>query len=94
MTLLYRASDAAGLVLRAELEAIARERRAALHFLLGPSDGAFDPSRPARCAARARTRRPRRLPVRTARDGPRRDRLLLRAGVPASRIHSEDFDHA
>ncbi|MYV68220.1 ferric reductase, partial [Streptomyces sp. SID2131] len=46
VTLLYRASDASAVVLREELEAIARERRAALHFLLGPSDGSFDPLAP------------------------------------------------
>ncbi|MFJ4907579.1 ferric reductase-like transmembrane domain-containing protein [Streptomyces sp. NPDC093249] len=95
VTLLYRASDAAGLVLRAELEGIARERRAALHFLLGPSDGSFDPLAPRAlrelvpdlavhdvylCGPPAMAR------AATAN--------LIRAGVPASRIHSEDFDHA
>ncbi|XUM00211.1 hypothetical protein ACQ86F_25180 [Streptomyces venezuelae ATCC 10712] len=95
MTLLYRASNEAGLVLRAELETIARERRAALHFLLGPSDGAFDPLAP---------RALRHLvPDLAAHDvylcgPPAMSRAatasLLRAGVPASRIHSEDFDHA
>ncbi|MFD8205373.1 ferric reductase-like transmembrane domain-containing protein [Streptomyces sp. NPDC059695] len=95
VTLLYRASDEAGLVLRAELETIARERQAALHFLLGPSDGAFDPLAP---------RALRHLvPDLASRDvylcgPPAMSRAatasLLRAGVPASRIHSEDFDHA
>ncbi|MBB4979595.1 MULTISPECIES: ferredoxin reductase family protein [Streptomyces] len=95
VTLLYRASDATGLVLRAELESIARERQAALHFLLGPSDSAFDPLAPRAlrhlvpglaghdvylCGPPAMAR------AATA--------SLLRAGVPASRIHSEDFDHA
>ncbi|MEU6166502.1 ferredoxin reductase family protein [Streptomyces tanashiensis] len=95
VTLLYRASDATGLVLRAELETIARERQAALHFLLGPSDGAFDPLAPRAlrdlvpelahhdvylCGPPAMAR------AATA--------SLIRAGVPASRIHSEDFDHA
>ncbi|MFC9588651.1 ferric reductase-like transmembrane domain-containing protein [Streptomyces sp. NPDC056944] len=95
VTLLYRASDETGLVLRAELETIARERQAALHFLLGPSDGAFDPLAPRAlrhlvpdlathdvylCGPPAMSR------AATA--------SLLRAGVPASRIHSEDFDHA
>lgn len=94
VTLLYRASDAAGLVLRAELETIARERQAALHFLLGPSDGAFDPLAPRSlrhlvpglaahdvylCGPPAMAR--------AATDS------LIRAGVPAHRIHSEDFSH-
>lgn len=46
LTLLYRAGDAAQLVLREELEAIAAARGAALHYLLGPSDGPFDPLAP------------------------------------------------
>ncbi|CAM5586173.1 ferredoxin reductase family protein [Streptomyces tanashiensis] len=95
VTLLYRASDATGLVLRAELETIARERQAALHFLLGPSDGAFDPLAPR--ALRDL------VPELAAHDvylcGPpamarAATASLIRAGVPASRIHSEDFDHA
>ncbi|WP_414721598.1 ferredoxin reductase family protein [Streptomyces sp. LMG1-1-1.1] len=94
VTLLYRASDEAGLVLRAELEAIARGRQAALHFLLGPSDGAFDPLAPR--ALRDL------VPELAAHDvylcGPpgmarAATDSLIRAGVPASRIHSEDFDH-
>ncbi|MFF0742462.1 ferric reductase-like transmembrane domain-containing protein [Streptomyces sp. NPDC004111] len=43
LTLLYRARDAAQLVLKEELEAIARSRRAALHYLLGASDAAHGP---------------------------------------------------
>ncbi|MFF0275054.1 ferric reductase-like transmembrane domain-containing protein [Streptomyces sp. NPDC004330] len=95
VTLLYRASDAAGLVLREELEDIARERQAALHFLLGRSDDSFDPLAP---------RALRHLvPDLAAHDvylcGPpamarAATANLIRAGVPASRIHSEDFDHA
>ncbi|MEW1903513.1 ferric reductase-like transmembrane domain-containing protein [Streptomyces sp. NPDC086147] len=95
VTLLYRASDASAVVLREELEAIARERRAALHFLLGPSDGSFDPLAP---------RALRNLvPDLAAHDvylcGPpamarAATASLIRAGVPASRIHSEDFDRA
>ncbi|WP_411757786.1 ferric reductase-like transmembrane domain-containing protein [Streptomyces venezuelae] len=94
ITLLYRASDAGGLVLREELEAIARERRAALHYLLGPSDGSFDPLAPR--ALREL------VPDLAAHDvylcGPpamarAATDSLGRAGVPASRIHSEDFDH-
>ncbi|MFE0704731.1 ferric reductase-like transmembrane domain-containing protein [Streptomyces sp. NPDC058872] len=95
ITLLHRASDEAGLVLRAELEAIAAERRAALHFLLGPSDGAFDPLAPRALLDL--------VPDLAAHDvylcgPPAMSRAatvsLLRAGVPASRIHSEDFDRA
>ncbi|MET9930131.1 MULTISPECIES: ferric reductase-like transmembrane domain-containing protein [unclassified Streptomyces] len=95
VTLLYRASDASAVVLREELEAIARERRAALHFLLGPSDGSFDPLAP---------RALRNLvPDLAAHDvylcGPpamarAATASLRRAGVPAARIHSEDFAHA
>lgn len=44
ITLLYRAGSAEQLVLRDELEEIARSRGAALHYLLGRSDAAFDPS--------------------------------------------------
>ncbi|MFD3532177.1 ferric reductase-like transmembrane domain-containing protein [Streptomyces sp. NPDC058664] len=94
VTLLYRASDAGGLVLREELEGIARERRAALHYLLGPSDGSFDPLAPR--ALRDL------VPDLAAHDvylcGPpamarAATAHLIRAGVPASRIHREDFDH-
>lgn len=55
LTLLYRAGDAAQLVLREELEAIAAARGAALHYLLGPSDGPFDPLAPGPCATSSRT---------------------------------------
>ncbi|CUM41344.1 Flavodoxin reductases (ferredoxin-NADPH reductases) family 1 [Streptomyces venezuelae] len=94
ITLLYRASDEGGLVLREELETIARERQAALHYLLGPSDGSFDPLAPR--ALREL------VPDLTAHDvylcGPpamarAATDSLSRAGVPASRIYSEDFDH-
>ncbi|MER8034553.1 ferric reductase-like transmembrane domain-containing protein [Streptomyces hydrogenans] len=93
MTLLYRASDEGGLVLRAELEAIARERRAALHYLLGPSDGSYDP-----LAARALRAL---VPDLAAHDvylcGPpamarAATASLRRAGVPAARIHAENFE--
>ncbi|MFD0373077.1 ferric reductase-like transmembrane domain-containing protein [Streptomyces sp. NPDC127114] len=95
LTLLYRASDASGLVLREELEAIARERRAALHYLLGRSGDPFDPLAPR--ALRDL------VPDLAAHDvylcGPpgmarAATESLTRAGVPAHRIHSEDFSHA
>ncbi|MFF9017468.1 ferric reductase-like transmembrane domain-containing protein [Streptomyces sp. NPDC014870] len=94
VTLLYRASDADGLVLREELERIAHERQAALHYLLGPSDASFDPLAPQAlrnlvpglaghdvylCGPPAMSR------AATA--------SLVRAGIPAHRIHSEDFSH-
>ncbi|MFE5617518.1 ferric reductase-like transmembrane domain-containing protein [Streptomyces sp. NPDC056524] len=94
VTLLYRASDAEGLVLREELEGIARGREAALHYLLGPSDGSFDPLAPQ--ALRNL------VPDLAAHDvylcGPpamarAATASLVRAGVPARRIHSEDFSH-
>ncbi|MEU9706657.1 ferredoxin reductase family protein [Streptomyces sp. NPDC047981] len=94
VTLLYRASDADGLVLREELERIAHARQAALHYLLGPSDASFDPLAPQAlrdlvpglaghdvylCGPPAMSR------AATA--------SLVRAGIPAHRIHSEDFSH-
>ncbi|MFE9043945.1 ferric reductase-like transmembrane domain-containing protein [Streptomyces sp. NPDC007818] len=93
LTLLYRASDEGGLVLREELEAIARERRAALHYLLGPSDSSYDPLAPR--ALRAL------VPDLAAHDvylcGPpamarAATASLVRAGVPAARVHTENFE--
>ncbi|MFJ3924131.1 ferric reductase-like transmembrane domain-containing protein [Streptomyces sp. NPDC090022] len=92
LTLLYRAGAAEHLVLRTELEAIAAERRAGLHYLLGPSDAAYDPLAPQ--ALRAL------VPDLAEHDvylcGPpgmagATTAALLRAGVPAGRIHSECF---
>ncbi|MFJ7160102.1 ferric reductase-like transmembrane domain-containing protein [Streptomyces sp. NPDC101118] len=92
LTLLYRAGDAGQLVLRGELEAIAAERGAGLHYLLGPSDAAYDPLAPG--ALREL------VPDLDAHDvylcGPPGMALattnsLRRAGVPAARIHSECF---
>ncbi|BDM67459.1 ferric reductase [Streptomyces nigrescens] len=92
LTLLYRAGSAAQLVLREELEGIAAARGAALHYLLGPSDGPFDPLAPrALCNL---------VPDLAEHDvylcgppGMARAAItaLERAGVPASRIHSEHF---
>ncbi|MGW8554108.1 ferredoxin reductase family protein [Streptomyces tubercidicus] len=92
LTLLYRAGDADQLVLREELEAIAAARGAALHYLLGPSDGPFDPLAP---------RALRNLvPDLADHDvylcGPpgmsrAAAAALERAGVPAARVHSEEF---
>ncbi|WP_432753315.1 ferric reductase-like transmembrane domain-containing protein [Streptomyces sp. JL2001] len=94
VTLLYRAPDADRLVLREELERIAHARQAALHYLLGPSDASFDPLAPQAlrnlvpdlaehdvylCGPPGMAR--------AATDS------LVRAGVPARRIHSEDFSH-
>ncbi|WP_435975262.1 ferredoxin reductase family protein [Streptomyces sp. Qhu_M48] len=107
VTLLYRASDTASLVLREELESIARERQAALHFLVGRPDDSFGPPpacgrgcpHPASLAPRALRHL---VPDLAAHDvylcGPpamarAATANLIRAGVPASRIHSEDFDH-
>ncbi|MFE0381607.1 ferric reductase-like transmembrane domain-containing protein [Streptomyces inhibens] len=92
LTLLYRAGSAAQLVLREELEAIADARGAALHYLLGPSDDPFDPLAP---------RALRNLVPDLAEHDvylcgpPGMSRAaaaaLERAGVPAARIHSEQF---
>ncbi|MFJ6750472.1 ferric reductase-like transmembrane domain-containing protein [Streptomyces sp. NPDC091266] len=92
LTLLYRAGDAAQLVLREELEAIADSRGAALHYLLGPSDDPFDPLAPP--ALR------RLVPDLDEHDvylcGPpgmssAAAGALKRAGVPGSHIHTEHF---
>ncbi|MEV8307926.1 ferredoxin reductase family protein [Streptomyces flavidovirens] len=92
ITLLYRANNAAQLILTDELEEIARNRRAGLRYLLGPSDAAFDPLAPQAlrdlvpdiaehdvylCGP------PRMAAAATA--------SLTRIGVPAGRIHSECF---
>lgn len=92
ITLLYRAGAEEHLVLRAELEAIAAERQAALHYLLGPSGAAYDPLAPQALAAL--------VPDLAEHDvylcGPpgmagATRAALLRAGVPAGRVHSECF---
>ncbi len=92
ITLLYRAGAEEHLVLRSELEAIAAERQAGLHYLLGSSDAAYDPLAPQALLAL--------VPDLTEHDvypcGPpgmagATQRALLRAGVPAGRIHSECF---
>ncbi|MEV7418389.1 ferredoxin reductase family protein [Streptomyces sp. NPDC089919] len=92
LTLLYRAGDEGALVLREELEAVAVARGAGLHYLLGPSDAAYDPLAPQ--ALREL------VPDLAAHDvylcGPpamaaATTASLLRAGVPADRIHSECF---
>ncbi|MEU9374510.1 ferredoxin reductase family protein [Streptomyces sp. NPDC048255] len=92
ITLLYRAGAEEHLLLRAELEAIAAERRAGLHYLLGPSGSAYDPLAPQALAAL--------VPDLAEHDvylcGPpgmteATRAALLRAGVPAGRVHSECF---
>ncbi|MDI3406304.1 ferredoxin reductase family protein [Streptomyces cavernicola] len=94
LTLLYRASSAEQLALRAELESIAAARGACLHFLLGPSDASFDPLAPQ--ALRNL------VPELAAHDvylcGPpgmarAATTALVRAGVPAERIHAENFTY-
>ncbi|WP_240434632.1 ferric reductase-like transmembrane domain-containing protein [Streptomyces sp. YIM 130001] len=92
LTLLYRANSADQLVLRSELESIAAARRARLHYLLGPSDGPYDPLAPH--ALRDL------VPSLTEHDvyvcgppGMTKAALsaLGRAGVAEDRIHAEDF---
>ncbi|MGW0754449.1 ferredoxin reductase family protein [Streptomyces sp. NPDC002587] len=92
ITLLYRAGAEEHLVLRSELEAIAAERQAALHYLLGPSGAAYDPLAPQALAALVPELAEHDVYLcgppgmaEAARAG------LLRAGVPAGRIHSECF---
>ncbi|MER5776823.1 ferredoxin reductase family protein [Streptomyces sp. NPDC002039] len=92
ITLLYRAGAEEQLVLRAELEAIAAERQAGLHYLLGRSDDAHDPLAPRSLLTL--------VPDLVEHDvylcGPpgmsdATRAALLRAGVPAGRVHSECF---
>ncbi|MCX5533713.1 ferric reductase-like transmembrane domain-containing protein [Streptomyces sp. NBC_00006] len=94
ITLLYRASSAEQLVLREELESIARTRKAALHYLLGPSGAAFDSLAPG--ALRDL------VPELADHDvylcGPpgmttTATAALNRAGVPESRIYAESFTY-
>ncbi|MGH4028115.1 ferredoxin reductase family protein [Actinomycetota bacterium Odt1-20B] len=92
ITLLYRAGSAEQLVLKEELEEIARGRQAALHYLLGRSDASFDPLAPQ--ALRNL------VPGLAEHDvylcGPpgmtaAATAALVRAGVPEERIHAECF---
>ncbi|GAA4109517.1 ferredoxin reductase family protein [Streptomyces hundungensis] len=92
LTLLYRASNAAQLVLRDELEAIAVARGAALHYLLGPSDAAFDPLAPQ--ALRDLVPDLAEHDVYLCGPGPMAAAAtasLVKAGVPQQHIHSEQF---
>ena len=92
LTLLYRANSPEQLVLREELETIAARRGARLHYLLGPSDGAYDPLAPGAlrdlvpdladhdvylCGPPGMTRAA--------------VSALGRCGVPRTRVHSEEF---
>ncbi|WP_233521699.1 ferredoxin reductase family protein [Streptomyces triticagri] len=92
LTLLYRANSADQLVLRTELESIAVARQARLHYLLGPSDGSYDPLAPQSLHEL--------VPGLTEHDiyvcGPPGMTTavlasLARAGVPEDRTHVEDF---
>ncbi|MET9584222.1 ferric reductase-like transmembrane domain-containing protein [Streptomyces sp. NPDC006539] len=94
ITLLYRANNAAQLVLREELEAIARTRQAGLHYLLGPSDASFDPLAP----QALRNLLPDLAEYDVYLCGPpgmadAATAALTRAGVPAEHIHSENFSY-
>jgi ferredoxin-NADP reductase len=105
LTLLYRAGSEGQLVLREELEEIARTRGAGLHFLLGPSDGAYDPSPSSQLrSSRGDPLAPQALralvPDLAEHDvylcGPpgmadAATASLLRAGVPEAHLHTELF---
>ncbi len=93
LTLLYRANSAEDLVFRDELEQIAEERGARLHYLLGPPGGPTDPLQPHRLI--------RRVPDLARHDvylcgpGPMvavATSSLRRARVPRRHIHHESFD--
>jgi predicted ferric reductase len=93
LTLLYRANAARDLVFRDELEAIARERGARLHYLLGPPGGPTDPLLPHRLISV--------VPDLARHDvylcGPApmvvaATSSLRRAKVPRRHIHHESFD--
>ncbi len=94
ITLIYRASSAADVVLGAELDAIGRARRATVHYVLGPrQDGRADPMSAAALA--------RMVPGIGQHDvficGPAGftegvRRSLRQAGVPRRRIHRESFE--
>ncbi|MFG2285486.1 ferric reductase-like transmembrane domain-containing protein [Streptomyces sp. NPDC048595] len=92
LTLLYRAGDAGQLVLRQELEAIAAARGATLHYLLGPSDGPYDPLAP-RALRGLVPDLPEHDVYLCGPPGMARAAVaaLEKAGVPASRVHSEQF---
>ncbi|MEU9097117.1 ferredoxin reductase family protein [Streptomyces sp. NPDC048361] len=92
LTLLYRANNAAQLVLREELEAIAVQRGAALHYLLGPSGASFDPLAPQ--ALRNLVPDLAEHDVFLCGPGPMARAAtasLIRAGVPEEHIHTEQF---
>ncbi|MFE1771235.1 ferric reductase-like transmembrane domain-containing protein [Streptomyces sp. NPDC059008] len=92
LTLLYRAGDAGQLVLRQELEAIAAARGATLHYLLGPSDDPYDPLAP-RALRDLVPDLPEHDVYLCGPPGMARAAAaaLQKAGVPASRVHSEQF---
>ncbi|ARF59446.1 ferric reductase [Streptomyces gilvosporeus] len=92
LTLLYRTGSADQLVLRGELETIARSRGAALHYLLGPSDGPFDPLAP-RALRNLLPDLPDHDVYLCGPPGMTRSAIsaLKRAGVPSARIHTERF---
>ncbi|MBP2705781.1 ferredoxin reductase family protein [Microbispora sp. RL4-1S] len=93
LTLLYRARTTGDLVLRAELEAIAQARGAALHYSVGPRGLVGDPFGPATLL--------RLVPDLTVHDvyvcGPPGMTAgvvaaLRAAGVPGRRVHHESFE--
>ena len=94
ITLLYRASHPRDVVFSRELNAIASDRQAALHYLIGSRDElGYDPLD----ADHLQQHRPRPAPLRGVRLRPDRHdqavvNALVAAGVPRRRIHHESFD--
>ncbi len=94
ITLLYRASHPRDVVFSRELNAIAADRRAALHYLIGSrAELGYDPlDADAPPADGTRPAPLRSLRLRPGRHDPGRRRRAGRRGRPRRRIHHESFD--
>ena len=94
VTLIYRASRPEDIVLRNELDAIARDRRATVHYLIGSrAQLGYDPLSPARLAALVPGLH--RHDVYLCGPGGMTDAAVAaldEVGVPRRRIHLESFE--
>jgi predicted ferric reductase len=92
LTLLYRASDARDLIFCAELEAIARRRRAQLIYLVGPSSDPANAPTPARLRALVPRLREHDVYLCASPGLSAAMRTALRkAGLPRRQLHEEVF---